>query len=761
MVDFGRHVEFVEEYLNVYKIPLGIKICDGTWNVFINEVIDRHSGGHNHRFLLEFIKRVGTHYATDRRPLDFILDLLDIKVPKLFALPEKTDNGYAVAVEVQGNLSTIVQDYIYLNALKSGLLQRMSKILCSISEQLDDFQQLILTVLQKEVIPEVRVLQSGEHSAQEVLSTASTKLQKDLSWIQALNPQQTFCWGIVAACCQKTSTSITTDSFDWVHSCDYIVSQLGQIYVFYCNGKKLPESERILSDPLPQDIVSLHSDDVCKFFEWVRKLQTVLLDWQKNFVENNCNYDDILLYANNQSKLFQIGQLVCSKSIIVGPQDTQLKMNYYLQLFEKVNAHFIKYILGNPDAKYSTLPHILHRYGVVFPSKFTKHILLPGEKASPTGERPLLNPLSPCTTGLFQPPGQNISLQATKGLTMTELAVLTEQLDQFVKPLLDHMDMLVFFSLHQCEIFNNYLHLQLKEECSAKQFVSVNPSMRPSISFSTLRALPKQEGSKEEGVSLQILARALNTTRNFLAKLIQGTAKYSEIIAEGGMLTLESINIEAEFNTLATFFATVELAPQVSSDEGLKAICSMLELFQYTSFHIPAIYGVCQQYNLEGCLNDPSLKEVVRLAEEVERSRANLTPLEAVGKMQCVKNSLYHKKPGSYSSLGLFPAVANSAAFFQFVRDKRFDGEKGQAAFGQQYQLITAQLQHEEYNENVLNHLYAAYKFILPFMDSKQNFNSLMSKVTSLDVSGGLKQLETVNSNITLIRLWFSRAEPY
>ena len=610
------------------------------------------------------------------------------------------------------------------------------------------------------IIPEVRVLQSGEHSAQEVLSTASTKLQKELSWIQALNPQQTFCWGIVAACCQMTSTSITTDSFDWVHSCDYIVSQLGQIYVSYCNGKKLPESERILSDPLPQDIVSLHSDDVYKFFEWVRKLQTVLLDWQKKLVENDCNYDDILLYAYNQFKLFQIGQLVCLKSIIVGP-DTQLKMNYYLQLFDKVNAHFIKYISGNPDTKYSTLPHILHRYGVVFPSKFTKHILLPGEKASPTGERPLLNPLSPCTTGLFQPPGQNISLEATKGLTMTELAVLTEQLDQFVKPLLDHMDMLVFFSLHQCEIFNNYLHLQLKEECSDKQFVSVNPSMRPSISFSTLRALPKQEGPKEEGVSLQILATALNTTRNFLAKLIQGTAKYSEIIGEGGMLTLESINIEAEFNTLASFFATGELrvAPQVSSDEGLKAICSMLELFQYTSFHIPAIHRVCQQYNLEGCLNDLSLKAVVRLAEEVERSRANLTPLEAVVKMQYVKNVLYHKKPGSYSSLGLFTAVANSAEFVHFVRDKRFDGEKGQAAFGQQYQLITAQLQHEEYNENVLNHLYAAYKFILPFMDTKQNFNSLMTKITSLDVSGGLKQLETVNSNITLIRLWFSRAE--
>ena len=78
--------------------------------------------------------------------------------------------------------------------------------------------------------------------------------------------------------------------------------------------------------------------------------------------------------------------------------------------------------------------------------------------------------------------------------------------------------------------------------------------------------------------------------------------------------------------------------------------------------------------------------------------------------------------------------------------------------FQQQYQLITAQLQHEEYNETVLNHLYAAFMFIKPFMDTHQNFHQLMSQVTSLDVTNGLKQLETVNTNITLIQLWFSRA---
>ena len=46
-----------------------------------------------------------------------------------------------------------------------------------------------------------------------------------------------------------------------------------------------------------------------------------------------------------------------------------------------------------------------------------------------------------------------------------------------------------------------------------------------------------------------------------------------------------------------------------------------------------------------------------------------------------------------------------------------------------------------------------------PFMDPRQDLGTLMSKVLALDVTNGLRQLETVNANITLIRLWFSRAE--
>ena len=79
--------------------------------------------------------------------------------------------------------------------------------------------------------------------------------------------------------------------------------------------------------------------------------------------------------------------------------------------------------------------------------------------------------------------------------------------------------------------------------------------------------------------------------------------------------------------------------------------------------------------------------------------------------------------------LELFTAVGDSTAFYQFVRDKQFVGEKGQAVFQQQYQLITAQLQHEEYNETVLNHLYAASQV-------HQSIHGHTPEFSAVDVSG-------------------------
>ena len=192
------------------------------------------------------------------------------------------------------------------------------------------------------------------------------------------------------------------------------------------------------------------------------------------------------------------------------------------------------------------------------------------------------------------------------------------------------------------------------------------------------------------------------------------------------------------------------------------------------STHIQMVRHVCQQYQLEGCLKDENLMKLTTIADELmtEEARASLTPSSATKKMDTVSELLETDGVAThdYEYLAIFSKIADSAEFYRFICEKGFTGRSGEARFHQQYQLITAQLQHEEYDEAVLNVLYAVYKLILPFTVKLQPFHFLLESVKQLltassPVGGAntthdyLVQIETVNRNINLIQLWFSRAE--
>ena len=492
-----------------------------------------------------------------------------------------------------------------------------------------------------------------------------------------------------------------------------------------------------------------------RYFDWVHRLQAILLEWKQKFMEQRINYDEILTYANHKSHLDNLAQAILAFSTIVDTKDMQTVKNTLVDVFEQLNVLLIKYIPGQPDAKWCTLPSLLQCWGVALPpyllDPISRHILLPGENKA--GElldnQPLAN-----ISGIFQP-GHDISLKLTKALTLHKLSDLVEGLKTFLQPIKDVLDMLVFFKLHPCKMFDKYLQVYLLKESKPEVSDQHSTTIHFSSTFPVTSMWPRlADQSEVEGLPLSMLLRALNCTHDLIMKIMHGTAAYSEITAEGE-LNLDKLNIEQEFSTLDSFSTYLKLP--LASCEGLAGVRIMLELFQYIH-HIRTIHRVCEQYQLHGCLEDTQLVELLHMVEDLglEKNCAKLTPLEASEKVERVKKTLCLSSGMSPFCLELFTAVGDSTVFYQFIRDKQFVGEKGHAMFHQQYQLITAQLQHEEYNETVLNHLYAAFMFIKPFMDTHQNFHQLMSQVTSLDVTNGLKQLETVNTNITLIQLWFS-----
>ncbi len=514
-------------------------------------------------------------------------------------------------------------------------------------------------------------------------------------------------------------------------------------------------------------IITISSLIWCRYFLWIGEVQSVLKHWKKKFQLTEVTYDEVINYASSHARFLPLGESVGTPHLVVDSALTENAKTTFLQRFELLNAYLLRYIPGQTEGKWCMLPSLLETYGVNLPQNsqelIVKKVAFPNEGLIPH-EQLGLTPLHPNTHGIFQP-GHDITLRLHKTFTLKELNKVLRELDSFMQPLLDHMEMLVFFRLHKSSLFDKYLRHFLKKiaeelhepqelvsRMSFKDIPFLIPFASSPGSFAPLLSLVPQDSSHSK--ARDNLMRALANTKQLIKKIMQGTATYSEIVAEDeGMF--KGLDIEREFAILH------EYGQSGTTCAGLDGVRNMLELFQYTT-HVNNIRSVCDQYStLKNCLQDPKLQELCAIMDDHVRSedRSRLTPLEAKEKMTKVKEILCLKGKTSSKCLEIFAAMADSAAFFQFVKDKQFYGQQGQAIFRQQYELITAQLQHEEYDESVLNHLLVAFKIITPFMDQGKTFTELMTEVTSLNATHGFKQLNTVNSNITLIRLWFSRAE--
>ena len=456
----------------------------------------------------------------------------------------------------------------------------------------------------------------------------------------------------------------------------------------------------------------------------MEKIHTCLESWHSKFLFQSISYDEICLYNSIHEYVFAIGETLCASTLVIKKEEVQSCKVAFLNDFEILNMLLLCYIPNHGSAMWCAFPRLLEEYGVHFPGVIRdfldRNVNIP-DYGCQKPEKQLSRPINPSTSGKFKL-GQNVSLKLCNNVTLKELFDCVSRVQDFQNPFAKHLKMFTFFHLKKSKLFDKYLRYYIEKQ-------------------------PQELVGKDQQ---QILIDALESTNELISKIIGGTATYSEIITMDESL-LEQLEIQNEFRILSDYIGGIT--------KGLVQVKSMIELFQYTGY-IKSIKLACEQYQLQACTEDPSMKELIQIMEDntSEENRFNMTPTIASRKMKKVKEILCLKERTSSKCLDIFAAVTDSAAIHQFVKEKQFYGEKGQEIFLQQYRLITAQLQHESYDEQVLNHLFAAVKVISPFMEPK-SFNDLMTKVTSQNAVSGVKHLETVNKNITLIRLWFSRAE--
>ena len=408
---------------------------------------------------------------------------------------------------------------------------------------------------------------------------------------------------------------------------------------------------------------------------------------------------------------------------------------------------------------------LLSRYGVSLPHRLQTAIReCVAFPATDTYSSDQFKSLTPSISARFKP-GLDVSLKLCKTTKLKQLESIARSLKHFTEPLCNHMNMLVFFSLNECQIFANYLNFCLLQDtsdsrqyCSSYEEGSFDFEVHVPALSTELEDTPTQE--------VILLQQALQSTRQLLQRVKDGTATYREVTANNS-LDLKIVKIDQEVDTISQFleqsYGNAPLSfTQVQLMLGPKWLKSSLELANIRK-HIYNIFNVVNKFNITGCLADENLKQLVFMADSLdsELNKTELTLADASDKMGIMKEQLCLTKDSDYELLDLFPVLAESVPFHNFLYSQKYSGFEGQERFKQEIQLITAHLQHADYNEIVLNHLILAYEYMVPFIDHEQKLHSLMLKVFSqhLDAGKGRKTLETVNRNIDLIKLWFFRAK--
>lgn len=463
----------------------------------------------------------------------------------------------------------------------------------------------------------------------------------------------------------------------------------------------------------------------------ISSIQNVLQCWGNKFKTNQVNYASVILCASYNKSLNSLSDVVCLLNLIPDIYDIKCVKDIFHSKLNILTSSLLKSSRHSKD-KSCLLHKLLLEHYVQIPEDILNFI---EEKLTySTNEKMLSN-------------GEVIQLYIKVGnyvaylhedCTLKELMEICFKLEEFQKPLLKHLDMLVFFSLENSILFCSYLNKHRQFGCEESN----------SLDLSFRYSLYSIDSESDLFVSGDAFCKLLEHTKQSIHDVLLGKTTYSEMIS-----CTNNDSMFKEVTILEKYVICFRLPEEFQ--QGWKDVESMLQLFQYSPYII-SLYEICKTFEaFKDLYNDLDSKPLFDIAVEMKTKMSKeLTTAQAKKKLQTVKMILGLGE--GLECLEIFQAIAKSKEFYNFLYYQQFVGKDGHIRFKQKYDLITAQLQHQEYNENVLNHLLVAYTLMVPFL-KPTGLKQLIQEIQPF--IKGINQLKTVNSNLTQIRIWFLKAE--
>eukprot|EP00118_Oscarella_pearsei_P023946 m.294339 g.294339 ORF g.294339 m.294339 type:complete len:5643 (+) comp40744_c0_seq7:98-17026(+) len=764
--------EIVGKYLVNYKQSQPALLTSDTWKQLFS-IILRREWTSLKRGILVFLK--ATAAACAERPVEggqnrFFYQLLVLSqptsLPNLLSLQDDANNGDSVKGEenvLLDDLKTFLVTYFQTPGASVALRGSLEGTLSYIGSMgVSHFRDTLLSVFVLVAVPTVDELLQGVWApvTKKFVKVLTEELKHSATVCGPSSPlpncslRSEFLWRILALICSYVPVS----SWKLTNAPD--LAQLASVFAPYWPPAAADQSVVIFQT----DIDAYLSSGQQTYREWFFSVRESLGKHYSRLLDGEMTVQEMEDCLQKRASIAALYRSFSCTNMCVISENLHTKLGALESMADTLAS--LLYFPAYNTSDWRELLSLLIQWKVKIDPKVLKAVKCHLSVEQNEGAKRAL---------------PDLTVRFTPQTTFRQVEELHDLISEWISPLLDLKVFLCYFAAQNSSLYRAYLEEELEKadqdfpkEIPRLMRTNVQPhsTIFPSPSSRHLAtmpmrmrpAFPDSDSEDEYGseplqsgiVPLETFVSALESTKNSLENLLGNKARFHDV-AVLAQDRFKGVDVNEEFIKISSFS---EFKGKYDVSRVKQAINDMLELVQYSGL-IATIVGVCEQYRMEKCLEDKQFEELKRkgdILRDVSKVRQMTT-----GHCSELKREFdFLLGQTSKDRLHLFDAVKESEEFFKFIREQKFYTKRGRGSFLLQVTLITNHLQDQEYNHTVLNHLMVAFECVAPFANPDTTFVDLLTKLNKSELfrlQNWIGQINTVNSNMTLIKFWFSKAQ--
>ena len=170
------------------------------------------------------------------------------------------------------------------------------------------------------------------------INESVTAACNSLTTLSQLSEADKFYWHFIASCCNHIQPN--RENLAKVNTYLFPIEKLSVIFHKYCTKNNIEKS--FVISTIPQEIIHISNADVKNYFNWIVKMQEIMIHWQLKFMDQDFNYDDAFIYADNLHNTTAFAKAVCTEHLVYTSDEITKLKDDYSALYAKLCSLLVK-----------------------------------------------------------------------------------------------------------------------------------------------------------------------------------------------------------------------------------------------------------------------------------------------------------------------------------------------------------------------------------------------------------------------------------